>query len=100
MASVKLILRQHQTDKAGHSPLYLRVIKDRKTKFITTGVKLLPNEWDEAKQKIKKNLFRIQLLIQNCANMSFHLPPIAENLNSLLTNNLYKIKNLLILFLV
>lgn len=55
MASVKLILRQQQTDKAGHSPLYLRVIKDRKTKFITTGVKLLPNEWDEAKQKIKKN---------------------------------------------
>jgi len=55
MASVKLILRQHQADKAGHSPLYLRVIKDRKTKFITTGVKLLPTEWDEAKQKIKKN---------------------------------------------
>ena len=55
MASVKLVLRQQQTDKAGHSPLYLRVIKDRKTKFITTGVKLLPTEWDEAKQKIKKN---------------------------------------------
>lgn len=55
MASVKLILRQHQVDKAGHSPLYLRVIKDRKTKFITTGVKLLSTEWDEAKQKIKKN---------------------------------------------
>ena len=54
MASVKLILRQHQTDKAGHSPLYLRVIKDRKTKFITTSVKLLPNEWDKAKQKVKK----------------------------------------------
>ena len=55
MASVKLILRQHQVDKAGHSPLYLRVIKDRKTKFITTSVKLLSTEWDEAKQKIKKN---------------------------------------------
>ena len=55
MASVKLILREHQADKAGHSPLYLRVIKDRKTKFITTGVKLMATEWDEQKQKIKKN---------------------------------------------
>ncbi len=55
MASVKLILREYQTDKAGHSPLYLRLIKDRKTKFITTGVKLMPSEWDDQKQKIKKN---------------------------------------------
>jgi len=55
MASVKLILRTHQVDQTGHSPLYIRVIKDRKTKFITAGVKLKENEWDEAKQKVKKN---------------------------------------------
>ena len=55
MASIKLILRTNQEDKAGHSPLYIRVIKDRKTKFIATGVKLKTTEWDDAKQKIKKN---------------------------------------------
>jgi integrase/recombinase XerD len=55
MASVKLILRTHQVDQTGHSPLYIRIIKDRKTKFITAGVKLKENEWDEAKQKVKKN---------------------------------------------
>lgn len=55
MASVKLILRTHQADQTGHSPLYIRIIKDRKTKFITTGVKLKENEWDETKQKVKKN---------------------------------------------
>jgi integrase/recombinase XerD len=55
MASVKLILRTHQADQTGHSPLYIRVIKDRKTKFITAGVKLKENEWDEVKQKVKKN---------------------------------------------
>ncbi len=38
MASVKLILRTHQADQTGHSPLYIRIIKDRKTKFITAGV--------------------------------------------------------------
>ena len=55
MDSIKLILRTHQADQTGHSPLYIRVIKDRKTKFITAGVKLKENEWDEAKQKVKKN---------------------------------------------
>jgi site-specific recombinase XerD len=55
MASIKLILRTHQVDQTGHSPLYIRIIKDRKTKFITAGVKLKENEWDEVKQKVKKN---------------------------------------------
>lgn len=55
MASVKLILRTHQADQTGHSPLYIRIIKDRRTKFITAGVKLKENEWDEVKQKVKKN---------------------------------------------
>ena len=31
MASIKLILRTNQEDKTGHSPLYIRVIKDSKT---------------------------------------------------------------------
>ena len=55
MASVKLILRTTQEDQAGHCPLYIRVIKDRKAKFLTTGQKLKPSEWDEQKQKVKKN---------------------------------------------
>jgi integrase/recombinase XerD len=55
MASIKLILRTYQVDQTGHSPLYIRIIKDRKTKFITAGVKLKESEWDETKQKVKKN---------------------------------------------
>ena len=55
MASIKLILRKHQLDTTGHCPLYIRIIKDRKTKFITAGVKLKESEWDEVKQKVKKN---------------------------------------------
>lgn len=55
MASVKLVLRTHQKDTTGHSPLYIRVIKDRKAKFVATGVKLKDTEWDEEKQKVKKN---------------------------------------------
>uniref|UniRef100_UPI003751481B phage integrase SAM-like domain and Arm DNA-binding domain-containing protein n=1 Tax=Flavobacterium sp. TaxID=239 RepID=UPI003751481B len=55
MASIKLILRMHQQDQAGHCPLYIRVIKDRKAKFISVGVKLKESEWDESKQRVKKN---------------------------------------------
>lgn len=55
MASIKLILRTHQQDQSGHCPLYIRVIKDRKAKFISVGVKLKESEWDEAKQRVKKN---------------------------------------------
>ncbi|HBX63651.1 site-specific integrase [Empedobacter sp.] len=55
MASIKLVLRTNQEDKTGHSPLYIRLIKDRKTKFIVTGIKLKENEWDDVKQKVKRN---------------------------------------------
>ncbi|PYE80923.1 site-specific recombinase XerD [Winogradskyella epiphytica] len=55
MSSIKLILRTDKMDKAGESPLYIRIIKDRKTKFISLSLKLKPNEWDEDKQKVKKN---------------------------------------------
>ncbi|UNY99854.1 site-specific integrase [Zhouia spongiae] len=55
MSSIKLILRNNKVDKAGEAPLYLRIIKDRKTKFISLSLKLKPAEWDEDKQKVKKN---------------------------------------------
>lgn len=55
MASIKLILRTHQQDQTGHSPLYIRVIKDRKTKFVSVGLKLKESEWDDGKQRVKKN---------------------------------------------
>ena len=55
MSSIKVVLRKDKIDKAGEAPLYLRVIKNRKTKFISLSVKLQPNEWDEVKQKVKKN---------------------------------------------
>lgn len=55
MASIKLILKKSKVDKSGKAPLYLRVIKDRKTKFISLSLKLEPNEWDEDKQIVKKN---------------------------------------------
>jgi integrase/recombinase XerD len=55
MSSIKIILRKNKIDKSGTAPLYLRVIKDRKTKFISLSLKLKIIEWDEDKQKVRKN---------------------------------------------
>lgn len=48
-------MRKAQESQTGQYPLYIRVIKDRKAKFLTTGQKLKPSEWNEAKQKVKKS---------------------------------------------
>jgi len=55
MASVKLILRSDKADKNGDCPLYILVIKDRKKKYVSAGLKLKPSQWDEERQRVKKN---------------------------------------------
>lgn len=55
MASIKLVLVVKKIDASEHCPLYIRVIKDRKVKYVSTGLKLKENEWDEDKQRVKKN---------------------------------------------
>jgi integrase/recombinase XerD len=54
MASVKLIFKENKIDINGEIPLYIRIIKDRKTKFISIGVKLKPEYWNEEDQVVKK----------------------------------------------
>lgn len=54
MASVKLIFKTNKVDNVGEIPLYIRIIKDRKTKFMSIGVKLKPELWDDKEQIVKK----------------------------------------------
>lgn len=55
MATVKLVLKKNKIDKSGEAPIYIRVTKDRKTKFISLGFKLHPDYWDEEKQTVRKS---------------------------------------------
>lgn len=55
MASIKLLLRQDKKNEEGVSPLFFRIIKDRKSKFISAGLKIKESEWDDKNQRIKKN---------------------------------------------
>jgi site-specific recombinase XerD len=54
MASIRLILRTAHVDQSGHSPLYIRLTKDRRTSYLSAGVKLKGSEWNGAKQKVTK----------------------------------------------
>ena len=52
-ASIKVVLFTHKVLKNGYHPIYLRVIKDRKTKYITLGSCSL-KMWDEKENMPKK----------------------------------------------
>ena len=63
MATVKVVIRKDKTNlKTGLAPLFLRLIKNRKTKFITLGIKIEPKYWNEEKSVIRKGAENYQEL--------------------------------------
>ena len=63
MATVKVILRENKLNpNTGVAPLYLRIIKDRKAKFISIGVKVDPKYWNEKEMTVKKGYTNYQEL--------------------------------------
>jgi site-specific recombinase XerD len=55
MASVKLILNHHKTNSKGEVPLYIRIIQNRKPKYISLGISVIPEKhWDFKTQQVKR----------------------------------------------
>ncbi len=54
MASVKIILMEKKVNDAGEAPVYLRIIKDRKPKYISIGLRVKPENWDSDTGQVKK----------------------------------------------
>ena len=54
MATITLLLKDNKKNLSGEMPVYLRIIKGRKAKFISTGVIVHPDKWDDKKQRVKK----------------------------------------------
>lgn len=52
--TIKIVLRKRE-NKDGTRPLVLRIIKDRKSSILHTGISLKTSEWDSANQKVKKS---------------------------------------------
>ena len=55
MATVKVLLKMNKLNEKGLAPLYLRLIKDRKAKFIALRIYLKPSEWNEEAGKVRKS---------------------------------------------
>lgn len=55
MASSKIVLRKNKKKSDGTCPLALRIIKDRKTRFIFLGHYILEKDWDSQLCKVKKS---------------------------------------------
>ena len=55
MASIKVVIRESKLNERGLAPLYLRLTKHRKATFISLGVYVKPNEWNEKECKVRKS---------------------------------------------
>ena len=68
MPSVSIIYRKDKENKKGESPIHLRIIKDRKISYISTGILLPEDMWDSKNNKVKskhKNSARFNSFITN-----------------------------------
>ncbi|MFT4525230.1 MAG: integrase/recombinase XerD, partial [Bacteroidia bacterium] len=55
MATVKIIQRTSKVKKNGEAPLYLRITKDRKSKFVSLRVFVVPKDWDSDTEQVKRS---------------------------------------------
>jgi integrase len=78
MATAKIILRKEYQKKDGTYPLVIRIIKDRKPKYIFTGQYIFEKDWDKTNSKVKKS------------------HPSSTRLNSLLLKKLNETQNVIL----
>ena len=55
MASVKVILRKQKQNKQGECPLYLRISKDRQSRFVSMGYYIKESDWNEKDKLVRKS---------------------------------------------
>lgn len=55
MATIKIIQRLSKIKKNGEAPLYIRITKNRRTKFISLQVYVVPKDWDSDTEQVKKS---------------------------------------------
>ncbi|MEP7129008.1 MAG: phage integrase SAM-like domain and Arm DNA-binding domain-containing protein, partial [Chitinophagales bacterium] len=68
MPSVSIIFRNDKLNSKSLAPIHLRIIKDRKTNYISTGIMLPEKFWDEKNKKVKAgfpNSNRLNSFISN-----------------------------------
>ena len=54
MSTIKVIFNEGKINKKGEVPIWLRITKDRKPKYIALGVKVLKSQWNSDTNKVRK----------------------------------------------
>jgi integrase/recombinase XerD len=54
MSSIKIVLKKHKVRKDGTAPLYIRLTHRRRSRYKSLKVRLLPEHWDQDRQRVKK----------------------------------------------
>jgi len=54
-ASVDIVYRKDKVNGRNEGPLHIRIIKNRKVKYLSTGCKLESKYWDNEKRKVKSS---------------------------------------------
>jgi integrase/recombinase XerD len=52
--TIRAVLKEEKINKAGEAPVYLRITKDRKPKYVAIGVQVKPQNWDKGLGQVKK----------------------------------------------
>lgn len=55
MGNIHFILWTHQAKSDGTFPIRLRLTKDRKVKYLTVGISVMPKQWDGVSERLKKD---------------------------------------------
>ncbi|HKR03999.1 MAG TPA: site-specific integrase [Bacteroidia bacterium] len=55
MSSIKIIYRKDKSNNNNEHPLYLRITKHRKSKYISLQIYLKPEHWDIKESRVKKS---------------------------------------------
>lgn len=55
MATTRIVLRKSKLNKRGLAPLYIRITKNKKSSFISTGEYIEPEQWNPKKDLVRSN---------------------------------------------
>lgn len=64
-ATFHFYLRDDQPNKQGECAIHLRITLDRKLKYHNTGIKILPERWNNEKEKVRRSHRNYKLLNQD-----------------------------------
>ncbi len=54
--SINFVLKTQKENKRGKCPIYMRVYVRRKTRYLSTSIKIKPKDWNPEKEVIRRPL--------------------------------------------